>query len=116
MSPVSTATRASWGRASRVRSRSVVLPDPGELIRFTQKTSWWRKRSRSEAAMRSFSLRTFSSNGSRFIFFFNLHESQLQLVSADALRRNFLALGTAEVIRAHDEGAITVVATMTART
>src|ERR1039458_1601801 len=35
MSPVSTATRRPGSKDARVRSSSMVLPEPGELIRFT---------------------------------------------------------------------------------
>src|SRR5215468_9154883 len=82
MSPVSTATRASGGRISSVLSSSVVLPDPGELIRFTHSAPFRRKRSRNDAARRSFSLRTFFCKGT-WLMLFHLQISQFQFVSAD---------------------------------
>src|SRR6185437_10547269 len=84
MSPVRTATRSSRGSASSVFSSSVVFPDPGELIRLTTSTLFSRNRSRNSAAIRSFSLRTFLSSGTRFILL-QLDVGQLQLFSADTL-------------------------------
>src|SRR6185312_7834116 len=114
MSPVSTATRSLRGSASSVFSSSVVFPDPGELIRLTTSTSFSRNRSRSLAAIRSFSLRTFFSSGTRFILL-QLDVGQLQFFSADTL----VALGAAsraienEVL--HVELGATIETTMPAR-
>src|SRR5689334_16672989 len=97
MSPVSTATRVLSGKASSVLSSSVVLPEPGELIRFRQSTPWSAKRRRSSAAMRSFSLRTFRSNGT-WLIVLHFQRSQLQLVSAGELSFRGSATGTAQVV------------------
>src|SRR6185369_16994008 len=102
MSPVSTAARCVFGKASKVRSSRVVLPEPGELIRFTQKTPCSRKRSRSPAANRSFSFRTLRSSGTRFIFF-DLHVRQFQLVSTDTLRDRVSAGRASKFIIMHSE-------------
>src|SRR5437868_7356557 len=97
MSPVRTTTRSVLGKVSSVRSSRLVLPEPGELIRFRQRIPCSRKRSRNSVAIRSFSLRTFFSRGTRFIFVY-LHVGQLQFVAADAFTREASALRTLEVI------------------
>src|SRR6185437_3890205 len=84
MSPVRTATRSVRGRASSVFSSNVVFPEPGELIKFTTRTSFCRKRSRNSAATRSFSLKTFFSSGTRFILL-QLYVGELQFFPANAL-------------------------------
>src|SRR5579864_341300 len=111
MSPVSTATFASFGNSANVRSSRLVLPEPGELIRFTQKTSFSRKRSRNDAASRSFSLRTFCSNGTRFMII-DLHVSQFQLIAADALRTQRPARRTLKFIIRDVEFIAAVLATV----
>src|SRR6266536_5312524 len=90
------ATRSEPGRRSRVFSSRVVLPDPGELIRFTTSTRCSRKRSRNSAATRAFSFRTFPSIGTRFIFF-HLQIGKLQFVPADDLGVSAAAGGTEQV-------------------
>src|SRR6266576_1225769 len=114
MSPVRTATRASWGSISRVRSRRLVLPEPGELIRFTHSTPHSRKRSRKMVAIRSFSLSTFCSSGTRFMFF-DLQVNQFQLVSANAFGRYLAALRALKVVLANREFVLTSSAAVTAR-
>src|SRR5271157_5255482 len=83
MSPVSTATRVSGGKPSRVLSRSVVLPEPGELTRLMQRTWCAAKRSRRESAMRWFSLRTLDCKGTCVILvlFFQLQVVKFQLIA-----------------------------------
>src|SRR5579864_6444586 len=115
MSPVRTATRSARGKASSVFSSSVVFPEPGELIRFKQSTPFWRKRSRSSAARRSFSLRTFFSSGTRFMFL-QLQVSHLQLVSADAFVARALTFCAAKVEILHIEFSSTVEAAVPAGT
>src|SRR5215469_7838798 len=84
MSPVRTAARVSFGRDSRVLSSKVVLPEPGELIRLRHKVPLSPNRSRSLAAIRSFSLRIFFSSGSRLMLL-HFQVDQLQLVSTEEL-------------------------------
>src|SRR5579863_6428036 len=60
-SPVRTAACVCAGSSSRVFSSSAVLPAPGELMKFSTSVPAESKDSRSRAAMRSFSLRTFFS-------------------------------------------------------
>src|SRR5438477_10331355 len=115
MSPVRTATRSARGRASSVFSSSMVLPDPGELIRFRQSTPFCRKRSRNSAAMRSFSPRTFFSSTTRFMLL-QLQIGELDLVSADAFVVRALASGAAEIKIFDIELSSTVQATVTTRT
>src|SRR5437667_11678877 len=115
MSPVSTATRSLRGKASNVFSSRLVLPDPGELIRLTTSTSFSRKRSRSSAAIRSFSLRTFFSSGTRLMLL-QLQICQFQLFPADALVARAAALRAAEVVVLHIELSSAVKTAVTART
>src|SRR5215469_10492901 len=115
MSPVSTATRSLGGRASSVFSSNVVFPEPGELIRFKQSTLFPRNRSRRSAAMRSFSLRTFFSSGTRFIFL-QLEISNFQLVSADAVVARAPTGRAAKIKVFHTEFRSTIQAAMTAWT
>src|ERR1017187_3009004 len=102
ISPVNTATRSCRGRVSRVRSRRLVLPEPGELMRFRHKTPCSLNRARNSAAMRSFSLSTFCSSGTRFILF-HLQIGQLQLISTDVCGFQARALRTVRIVVAHDE-------------
>src|SRR6185437_12759421 len=97
MSPVSTATRALVGKASSVRSSSVVLPEPGELIRFRHSTPCSAKRRRSSSATRSFSLRTFRSSDT-WLIVLQFERSHLQLISARELGFRRSATGAAQVV------------------
>src|SRR5208283_2648341 len=81
MSPVSTATRVSGGKPSRVLSSRVVLPEPGELTRLMQRTWFAAKRSRRESAMRWFSLRTLDCKGTCVMVFFHFQVVQFQFVA-----------------------------------
>src|SRR5579872_3807809 len=111
MSPVNTATRSCRGKDSRVRSRRLVLPEPGELIRFRHNTPCSWNCARRLAATRSFSLSTFRSNGTRSILF-HLQISQFQFVSTDARGFKARALRTARIVIAHDELACAELTTM----
>src|ERR1039458_8541091 len=84
MSPVSTATRSPGAKLSRVRSMSVVFPEPGELMKFKQSTPSFAKRARSSSAMRPFSFNTLRSNGTRSIF--DLQIGKFQFISGNELR------------------------------
>src|SRR5690349_25145601 len=97
MSPVSTATRALVGKASSVRSSNVVLPEPGELIRFRHSTPCSAKRRRSSLATRSFSLRTFRSSDT-WLIVLHFQRSQLQLVSAREFSFRRSALRTEQLV------------------
>src|ERR1035437_6384623 len=79
MSPVRTATRSPGAKLSNVLSSRLVLPEPGELIRFRQRTSCSAKRARSSAAIRSFSFRIFPSSGIRFVIV-SLRVSKTRLI------------------------------------
>src|SRR6185437_14255528 len=100
MSPVSTATRAPAGKAASVRSSSVVLPEPGELIRFRQSTPWAANRRRNSAAMRSFSLRTLRSSGT-WLILLQFQRSYFQLVAARKSRLGVSAPRTSQVVVRH---------------
>src|SRR5208282_2331684 len=115
MSPVKTATRSCFGRVPRVRSKRLVLPEPGELMRFRQRMPCASKRARNSAAMRSFSLSTFRSNGTRSIFF-HLQIRQLQLITTDACGLQAGALRTARIVIAHDKLTSAELTTMATRT
>src|SRR5690348_14705783 len=97
MSPVSTATRSLAEKASRVLSRSVVLPEPGELIRFRQSTPSWANRPRNWPAMRSFSLSTLRSSGTCLIVL-HFQRYQLQFVPAHEFRLCLSALGARQAV------------------
>src|SRR5215467_5227128 len=115
MSPVSTATRSARGQASKVLSSRLVLPEPGELIKLRHSTPYSRKRSRSSAAWRSFSLRTFFSRGTRFMLF-QLQECQFQLFAAYALVTRAAAVRTCKIKIFHQELGRAVEAAVTTRT
>src|SRR5579864_7489733 len=115
MSPVRTATRSARGKASRVFSSKVVFPEPGELIKFRHSTPFCRKRSRSPAASRSFSLSTFFSSGTRFMLL-QLQVRHLQFVAADALVARASAFCAAKIEIFHIELGATVQAAVPART
>src|SRR5581483_11254518 len=89
------ATRSVRGKASRVFSIKVVLPEPGELIRFTTSMLFSRKRLRNSAATRSFSLKTFFSSGTRFILL-QLYVGELQFFSTNTLAAVGSTLRTVE--------------------
>src|SRR5579864_7564277 len=112
MSPVNTATRSCRGRDPRVRSRRLVLPDPGELTRFRHNTPCSWNCARSSAATRLFSLSTFRSSNTLSILF-HLQIGQLQFVSTDACSFKIGTLGTARIVIAHDELTSATLTTMT---
>src|SRR5215469_11451574 len=114
MSPVSTATRSPRGQASKVLSSRLVLPEPGALIKLRHSTPCSRKRSRSSAARRSFSLRTFFSSGTRFILL-QLQVCQFQLFAAYALVTRAAAMRTLKIKIFHQELGRAVEAAMAAR-
>src|SRR5579863_87913 len=87
MSPVRTAARVPAGSISRVFSSNRVLPEPGELIKFSASVPLSRHASRSRAAIRSFSLKTFFSIATLVIFdLFHFQIRELKLVAAGAPR------------------------------
>src|SRR5450631_1893812 len=97
MSPVKTATRSDLESNSSVRSRRLVLPDPGELMRLTHRIPCSWNRSRNPDAMRAFSLSTFCPNSTRCIFLY-LHKSEIQFVSPNTIAVHTLAVRALQVI------------------
>src|ERR1022692_3124002 len=102
MSPVRIATRSFCGRLSRAFSSKLVLPEPGELIRLRQRDPCSPNRARRPAARRSFSFRTFFSNGNRSIFF-PLQIGQFQFIATKAFAAQASAAGTLEIVVLHAE-------------
>src|SRR5450631_305979 len=97
MSPVRTATRSDFGINSSVRSRRLVLPDPGELMRLTHRIPCSWNRSRNPDAMRAFSLSTFCPSSTRCIFL-HLHKCEIEFVSPNAVAAHTLAVRTLQVV------------------
>src|ERR1700741_5313617 len=85
---------------SRVFSNNLVLPEPGELIRFRQSVPCRRNRSRSSAAIRSFSFKILLSSSTWFMLL-DLDIREFQLISADELRLLLAALRAAKIVVSH---------------
>src|SRR5208337_225086 len=113
MSPVSTATRRVGAKASRVRSSRLVLPAPGELIRFKQRTPCSAKRARSSSAMRPFSFKTLRSRGTRSIF--DLQIGKFQFIAGNEHRVHPAARRTLDPFHRRRENALAGAALMAPR-
>src|ERR1039458_868702 len=100
MSPVRTTTRSFRRKLSRVFSSRLVFPEPGELMKLRVRIPCSTNRARSPAAMRSFSLRTFFSSGTRSIFF-HLQIGKFQFSAAETFAAQTSAVGTLEIVVLH---------------